>query len=202
MRIFNTQVYGLEESIIRSGYPMAVKISEEIGDEVFELMDFDDDWTLDNNKQAVKRASKLGNTPAGSGHDCFLKGIIVQADFEAPGYWWPQAQRYHWFDFVSSQSKMHKITEMDLEKQCPGVHPVILDICKKNINLYKDGLITLEQLLGDMPQGLELTAGITTSYLQIKTMHSQRKTHKLVMWNQVFKEWVEGLPYSRELGVC
>jgi hypothetical protein len=192
MKIFNTQVYGIVESIERSGYPMKTTIGS--------LCEFDDGYTVAT--RDFERASKLGKAPAGSGHDCFLKGIIVQADFEAPGYWWPQAQRYHWFDFVSSQSKMHKITEMDLEKQCPGVHPVILDICKKNINLYKDGLITLEQLLGDMPQGLELTAGITTSYLQIKTMHSQRKTHKLVMWNQVFKEWVEGLPYSRELGVC
>ena len=34
------------------------------------------------------RAKKLATTRGGNGHDCFLKGIIVQVDITAPQYWW------------------------------------------------------------------------------------------------------------------
>jgi hypothetical protein len=201
MRIFNCQVFGLESSLIRAGYPMSTKIED---------INFNHISGLKNNglmeymidmSPELKRGSKLGNSPSGSGHDCFLKGIIVQCDIEAPSYWWPQAQRYHWFDFVSSQSKMHKILEMNLGEQFVNGNfsSTAYENLKTFIQLYKESKCEFEEVLANAPMGLELTAGITTNYLQLKTMYNQRKNHKLYMWNTVFKQWCEGLPYFKEL---
>ena len=185
MKIDNIQIYGLHQSMVRSGYPMATEIEVHVAE------------TND-----MHRAFKLGNAPAGSGHDNFLKGIIVQCDIEAPSYWWPQFQRYHFADIISSQSKMHKITQFDLEEQCsPETDWRIIQIAIDWIDQYKDGKCDLEDVLSNIPQGLELTAAVTTNYLQLKTMYAQRKNHKLKMWNTVFREFVEGLPYAVELGV-
>lgn len=41
------------------------------------------------------RQIKLANAPAGSGHDCFLKGIVVQFDLSFTNKAWVEAERYH-----------------------------------------------------------------------------------------------------------
>lgn len=99
--IQNTQVYGLERAVKASGNPMRTLIETDAPTE----SDF-------------KRAERLGSTRNGEGHDNFLKGILVQLDVTAPLYWWKQAQRYHWFDFISSQSTMHCLMKFDVESQC------------------------------------------------------------------------------------
>ena len=100
-KIENTQVYGYERAIKASGNPMRT---------VIETSEIDD--------KDVARAVRLGTTKQGAGHDNFLKGILVQLDVTAPLYWWKQAQRYHWFDFISSQSTMHCLLKFDIRTQC------------------------------------------------------------------------------------
>ena len=65
-----------------------------------------------------REQSASGSVPAGSGHDCFLKGVVVQADITAPQYWWLQWQRYHFHDIISSESKMYGILKMNIDVQC------------------------------------------------------------------------------------
>ena len=99
--IKNVEVYGLEESVIRSGYPMTIE-----------------DIELKHRyvQNDFKRAEKLSKMPAGSGHDVFLRGIIVQFDLKYPQYLSMQLQRYNFIDIISSQSKMHTITKQELNK--------------------------------------------------------------------------------------
>ena len=52
------------------------------------------------------RFKKLANCKYGTGHDNFLKGVIVQFDMSYTQYFTPQMQRYNWIDIISSQSKM------------------------------------------------------------------------------------------------
>ncbi|MDT8900906.1 hypothetical protein [Anaeroselena agilis] len=190
MRIFNTQVYGLRESLIRSGYPMSTEIPD-----MMEAI-AQADWVNVND-----RASRLGQSTPGSGHDCFLKGIRVQCDIEAPSYWWPQFQRYHFADIISSQSKMHRITKFDISSQCTeDVHPMAIALAEDHIAKYIRGEITIDQMMANIPMGLQLTAGIDLSYLQIKTMCRQRDAHRLEMW-RIFKAWANTLPMARMLGV-
>ena len=111
LKVSTIDVYGLGESLIASGYPM---VAEEAGlhmNNCLQELSTDDGGHF-------KRCKKLGNVPSGSGHDNFLKGVLVQFNVKYPQYWAPQAQRYHWFDIVSSQSKMHCITKMDIAKCC------------------------------------------------------------------------------------
>jgi hypothetical protein len=106
MKIFNVNVYGLEQSVIASGYPMR---SEEIPEMTPE--DF-------AGEKDIERATKLGTAKTGSGHNNFLKGIIVQFDLTYPNYFTPQLQRYNFVDIVSSTSKMHRLTKMDVAGMC------------------------------------------------------------------------------------
>lgn len=176
--ITNLYVYGLNESIVASNYPMLTDISEaEINE---------------------KRAVKLGSAASGSGHDCFLKGIIVQFDLRLAQYMWQQVKRYHFFDFVSSQSTMHRITKMDIDSQCNEYVDVrIKDVAKEKIMCYNNGEISISEVLSNIPQGLTLTARITTNYLQLKTIYKQRKNHRLNEW-QLFCKQLEELPYFLE----
>ena len=165
--VSNVKIYGLDESIIASGYPKSIYINEA-------------QYSLD-------RAKKLSACKHGTGHDCFLKGIIVQVDISAPSYWWPQFQRYHFVDIISSQSKMHCITKFNIEKNCNKfVLPEIIDIVKKLIVIYNNEKTeeNFIQVVSNTPMGFLLTARITTNYLQLKTIYLQRKNHKLFEWRE------------------
>ena len=95
----NVRIYDLEESIRAAKYPKATEIGE--GKPTSALTD------------GIK---KLAVTPIGEGHDNWLTGVRVAFDLTATIKMWTEAERYHFFDIVSSQSTMHKITEFDLDK--------------------------------------------------------------------------------------
>ena len=201
LKIFNVRTYGIEESIVASGYPMLAEVPNLDTLERYDYLTGERWFAEQTLEPHFKRAVSLGNAPAGSGHDGFLKGIIVQGDFQMPSYWWPQAQRYHWFDIVSSQSKMHRILQMDLEECCCGTVDEVIVESMQIITDHKDGIGDLEKVLANIPMGLELTARVSTNYLQLKTMYSQRKNHRLKCWTEVFCPFVEELPYAKELGI-
>ena len=201
LEVKNVNVYGLNESCIASGYPM--KTSEP---KPTECADKD-----------ILRMARLGSSPVGSGHDCALKGIIVQFDLKAPIKVWTEAERYHWFDIVSSQSTMHRLSKMNLETcMDESVDHRMIDVL---MELQNDYLVKQEiakqtgnaeatkvakeaylKLLLSCPVGLNLTARVSTNYLQLKTIYRQRKNHRLPHWH-VFCDWVEDLPYVRYFGV-
>ena len=130
MKIKNVKVYGLEESILASGYPMQtgepIDLEDIFDPAVSKLNNYLYAGT-DDSKDVV-RAKKLAKTPIGSGHNNFLKGIIVQFDMKYPQYLFSQLDRYNfWNDIsdgilpkttdvmtiISSQSKMHKLTSIN-----------------------------------------------------------------------------------------
>ena len=188
-KIENTQVYGLETAIKSSGNPMRTELDKS---EVTE--------------KDMLRAVKLGTTRSGEGHDNFLKGVIVQFDVTAPLYWWKQAQRYHWFDFVSSQSTMHSLLKFDVTTQCVGTtSPKVLAIIDKMVKQYKklkDGDQTKadkwQEIVSSLPCGFCLGASMTTNYQQLKTMYLQRRYHKLHEWKE-FCAWCESLPEFKKI---
>lgn len=196
------QVLALEQSIIESAFPMStISTPEDIKEEMERELTADD----------IKRAIRLGKVPTGTGHDCFLKGVVVRLVISAPQYWWLQAGRYHFQDITSSQSKMHKLTKMDLHEQCNEY--VFTDFIAKlnkfipfynNYEEYKkehpEGYSKKELfhiIVSNTPMGLKLTAGFTTNYLQLKTIYNQRAHHKLQEWRQ-FISWMEQLPRFKE----
>ena len=179
--ITNTKVYGLDESIIRAKYPMSVDIS-----------------TL--NSDVTKGIVALATCEKGSGHDNWLNGVIVQFDLTYTVKAWTEAERYHFLDFVSSQSTMHRIAQFDLDKQYDShTDPRIIEIVKElaaKYNETKDPEDYLRLLMSN-PCGFQLTAGMTTNYRQLKTIYAQRRTHRLPEWRE-FCAWIETLPYAKE----
>lgn len=161
--ITNINVFGLENAIRTAKYPKAVNI--------------------DNlNSELTEGIKGCANCNTGEGHDNFLKGIIVQFDLTFSNKAWVEAERYHFLDFISSQSTMHKITKFNLQKQCNQyVDQRIIDIVQDKIHEYnqllslKDGYESTTyrqgilnnlylEILYNIPAGFELTAGMTTNY--------------------------------------
>ena len=188
--IKNVQIYGLEESIRASKFPMAVdtdKCTSEI----------------------TKRTISLGSAATGTGHDNFLKGIIVQFDWTFTPKCSVEVERYHFIDFVSSQSTMHRITKFDLDKAyIEYVDKVIINRMKCLVERYNamtkeqqnsdEGKELYLKILYSNPCGMFLTARMTTNYQQLKTIYQQRRYHRLPEW-QWFCDWCETLPYFLEL---
>lgn len=188
-KIENGVVYGLDRAVKASGNPMRTEI------ETGECLPGD-----------YARAIKLGATNGGEGHDNFLKGILVHLDVTAPLYWWKEAQRYHWFDFISSQSTMHCLLRFDIAERCVDeVDPRALKIMRELVDEYR--LIDEDdreakkakwrQIVATLPSGFCLTATMTTNYQQLKTMVRQRRHHKLIEWH-VFCDWCFTLPHFAE----
>lgn len=199
--INNVNVYGLEESVIASKYPMSVNISS-------------------LNSAITPTVKKLAQCAKGTGHDNFLNGIVVQFDLSFTNKAWVEAERYHFLDFVSSQSTMHCITKFDLDKAyIKYVDQRIIDIMKNKVDTYNRLMLNIKEakekgqpttnmqeyakimyleILYSNPCGFILTARMTTNYRQLKTIYTQRKNHRLPEWRE-FCKWIETLPYAKEL---
>ena len=145
-----------------------------------------------------RRARNLARTKGGEGHDNFLKGILVQLDVTAPLYWWKEAQRYHWFDFISSQSTMHCLLKFNIEERVVDeVHPKILQVIRELVAEYKvidenDKIAQIakwRQIVASLPSGFCLSATMTTNYQHLNNVF-QRRNHKLI-------EWLNSLPGAK-----
>lgn len=194
-KITNVDIYGLERAIKTAKYPKAVNIDS-------------------LNSDLTPGIHACLSCPAGEGHDNALKGIIVQFDLTFSNKAWVEAERYHFLDFISSQSTMHKLNKFKIADQCNEyVDQRIIDVLQEKVDEYnalledkaKGELVPVDELktarlkmLYNVPSGFELTAGMTTNYQQLKTIYQQRRHHALPDW-QVFCDWVETLPRFLEL---
>ena len=216
LEITNWKVYDLKESVIACRNAMRLEIPE---------------YTEEDFQKGLERAKKLvaasKNSPNVKCHDNFLTGIRVSFDLKYTQYITKQFQRYHWFDYVSSNSMMHRLVKMDADKICNKyVSKECIDILNKDIEEYnriaadenfkgatfvlRDGTkLTTEnkgealywaymKCISDCPMGAELFVRVSTNYKQLQTMYWQRKDHKLKEdWGE-FKKFVEALPYAKE----
>ena len=196
--ISNIKVYDLEECIIASGYPMQVDVSTELSD------------------NDLKRCIRLCKTKSNSGHANFLTGIRVSFDIKYPQYLSPQLQRYNFLDIVSSQSKMHRLAKMDIEKCCNKyTNRVAIKVLKDIQGEYNSCVEQLRnnpkstlwqqrvydkymELISSLPMGFELTMRVSTNYMQLKNIYHQRKNHKLKEdWGPII-DTIKKLPYFEE----
>ena len=197
--ISDVYVYGLDEAIKASKYPMSTDVDK-------------------CTSEITDRTRQLGNVDTGTGHDNFLKGIVVQFDWKFTPKLSVEVERYHFIDFVSSQSTMHKITKFDLDKAyIKYVDKRCIDVIKEKVEEYNklstmvttsdlDSTIKHTELLKEKyleilysnPCGIFLTARMTTNYQQLKTIYQQRRNHRLPEW-QWYCDWIENLPHFKEL---
>lgn len=188
----NVRVYDLFESIKASKYSFSTN-------------------TDSVDSFVTKTVKRLGSSDIGCGEDNFLNGIRVAFDLTLSNKAWVEAERYHFFDFVSSQSTMHCALKFNLSKQCNSyVDKRIIDIVQEKIDKYNAMLEIIKRdgenetiraemnelyldILYNIPSGFQLTARMTTNYRQLKTIYYQRKNHRLPEWRE-FCKWMELLP--------
>ena len=199
--VSDCHVYDLDESVRASKYPMAVDHNK-------------------TNSEITDRTKSLGRTGMGEGHDNFLSGIVVNFDLTITNKMWVEAERYHFFQIVSSQSTMHRISKIGENRNNFDSHvdprtlsilnekiaeynrlvslatPDDLNVTQKRDELLKEAYL---DILMNVPAGLKLTARISTNYRQLKTIYYQRKNHRLPEWRK-FCNWMETeLPHFKEL---
>lgn len=196
--VSNVNVYGFEEAVKGAKYSYAID-------------------TNAVTSEVTKTTLSLANSKAGSGHDQFMTGIIVQFDLTFSNKAWVEAERYKFLNFISSQSTMHRITKFDLDQAyLPYVDKRIVEIMKEKVKAYNElqaqmtsfknegkdvseMMNTLNEMyleiLYSNPAGFRLTAKMTTNYRALKTIYNQRKDHRLPEW-RTFCEWVKTLPHS------
>lgn len=187
--ISNIKVYGLEESIVGAKYPMSTNIESLTSD-------------------MTKGIHALGMSKIGSGHDNWLNGVTVIFDLIATNKFWVEMERYHFMNFISSQSTMHRITKFDLSKTYNEyVDPRMIQIMKDKVQEYNrialNGSEEEKKMLPELylkilysnPAGFTLTAKMVTNYRQLKTIYKQRHDHRLYEW-RTFCEELKELPYS------
>jgi len=177
--VSDIKVFGLEDSVKASKYPKSVDPT---------MCSYD----------ITNTTNKLATAEIGSGHDNFLNGVIVQFDLKYTIKAWTEEERYHFIDFVSSQSTMHKINQFNLDSAyIKWVDPRMIDIMKELVDNYNneptnEGFL---RIIYSNPVGFQLTARMTTNYRQLKTIYAQRRTHRLPEWRS-FCEFCEALPHS------
>lgn len=177
--VSNWHVYGFDESVAASKYPKSVS-------------------TKSCTSEITDGTRTLARCATGTGHDQFLTGIVVQFDLTFSIKAWTEAERYHWLDFVSSQSTMHKIAAFNIAEQCNDyVEKQTIELCERLANTYRENPTASNylKLLYNVPVGFRLTARMTTNYRQLKTIYQQRRTHRLPEWRG-FCSWIESLPHS------
>ena len=128
LEVSNVRVYDLEESVIACRN--AMRTTPPV-------------YTEEEFEKSLERAKKLVRSSAGSKnvkcHDNFLTGIRVSFDLKYTQYITKQFQRYHWFDYVSSSSLMHRLVKMDADTiSNKYVSKTCVDQLQKDIDEYNE----------------------------------------------------------------
>lgn len=148
---------------------------------------------------------------SGSDHRKFLRQIFVSVDITAPLYWWKEYDTYKVGTTANSCSTMHKIhakeftiddfsaERMNASTKCIMLDYIIpqLNHLREVFNDYKDKDIWYS-MIQILPSSYNQLRTCALTYENLRSMYHARKKHKLDEWH-TFCEWVETLPYAKEL---
>ena len=155
---------------------------------------------------------------AGSDHSKFMRMIHVACDITAPLYWWKEYDTYKVGTVANSCSTMHKIASKLIEFSDFSVDDfplygedglpfadVFMDIVLDCETLRKKYIETGDKrfwraLIQLLPCSYNQKRTVDLNYAVLRNMYHSRRNHKLDEWH-TFCEWVEGLPYAKEL-IC
>ena len=160
----------------------------------------------ENDLSLAKRLRNAGT----SDHRKYLRQVMLSVDITAPMYWWKEYDTYKVATVANSTSTMHKIHSKPFE---------IDDF--SHDHLTENGLKVLRALVDEMEKirleyvetknkalWYDLIQLLPSSYNQMRTctlnyetlinIYKSRKHHKLDEWRS-FCEWIETLPYAKEL---
>ncbi len=147
---------------------------------------------------------------SGSDHRKYLRMIFVSVDITAPLYWWKEYDTYKVGTVANSCSTMHKIHAKAFDRDdfshdrmsetalncLDGVIAVLEETRQKYLETkdraYWHDMIQL------LPSSYNQMRTCTMNYENLINMYYARRNHKLPEWH-TFCDWVESLPYAKEL---
>ena len=160
----------------------------------------------ENDLSLAKRLRNAGT----SDHRKYLRQVMLSVDITAPMYWWKEYDTYKVATVANSTSTMHKIHskpfEMDdfshdhLTENGLKVLRVLVDEMEKIRLEYvetKDKALWYD-LIQLLPSSYNQMRTCTLNYETLINIYKSRKHHKLDEWRS-FCEWIETLPYAKEL---
>ena len=160
----------------------------------------------ENDLSLAKRLRNAGT----SDHRKYLRQVMLSVDITAPMYWWKEYDTYKVATVANSTSTMHKIHskpfEIDdfshdhLTENGLKVLRVLVDEMEKIRLEYvetKDKALWYD-LIQLLPSSYNQMRTCTLNYETLINIYKSRKHHKLDEWRS-FCEWIETLPYAREL---
>lgn len=177
--------------------------------------DFEWEYHIGNNDlDLMTRLSK-----AGTDHRKFMRMIVVYADITAPLYWWKEYDTYKVGTVANSCSTMHKIHEKEftlddfshehLNKETMYLFEQIVNYLNISRDCYNSAKKENDkewskdywwQIIQLLPSSYNQKRTVMLNYEVLKNMYHSRKNHKLDEW-KVFCDWIEKLPYAKEL-IC
>lgn len=160
---------------------------------------------------------------AGDSDSKFLRQINVSVDITAPLYWWKEMDQYKVGTITNSTSTMHKLASTPITMECfetddlqdvvieDSINPAFVVTSKDTVNTFIYWLEKLrkkynetkdqqywKELIRWLPEGWLQTRTWTSNYTVLRNIYFQRQHHRLSEWHK-FCEWVETLPYAKEL---
>ncbi|KNF08535.1 hypothetical protein CLPU_6c00210 [Gottschalkia purinilytica] len=204
MKTTNTDVYGFEHAIRgmrnpKESWGKSDSITYEFQPGLFKFSIGNADAEL---------SKKLAK--AGTEHCKHLRLIQVWFDLEAPRYFWQEFDTYRNVEKISC-STMNKLFERELTIEDFELKDIedskLLDVLQITIDeindlryIYKkspdDDYLRRAKIL--LLESFIQKRTINTNYQQLLNIYRQRKNHRLLQW-QEFCEWIEELPYFKEL---
>lgn len=221
LKITETEVFGWKAAIrgMRNAHESWDKSDSDFSSDLAKEMSLESEYHLGPNDFALMK--KL--VAAGTDHSKFMRMIHVQCDWEAPLYWWKEADTYKVGTVRNSCSTMHKITEHEFTMDMFSYEHLIsdwgdgylrenvimpctpmcrllatiacLNVCRNNYLKTKDKKYWW-QLIQLLPSSYNQKATMDLNYQVLRNMYHSRKYHKQDEWRIDFCNWVKSLPYS------
>lgn len=169
---------------------------------------FDDEGRFVLGEADLSLARRLATS--GSDHRKYLRQIFVSVDISAPIYWWKEFDTYKVATVANSTSTMHRIHSKPFSKEDFSTDHLTDD----GMRAFEAYLGYLEQarqrfvetkdkrfwydLIQLLPSGYNQMRTVTLNYETLINIYYARRHHKLDEWHTVC-EWIESLPYAKEL---
>ena len=223
IKITDTNVYGFEAAIRGMRNPMnswdrsdsiqctgmltgdCRRVLEKLGEPV-ECSNSENEYCIGENDLILMQ----GLAAAGTDHSKFLRMITVTCDIESSLYWWKEFDTYKVGTVRNSCSTMHKIHSKDFtlddfstEHLDDGSRMWFKGLLHELNRNRKKFIETKDkhywwQMIQMLPSSYNQKATVQLNYQVLANMYHSRKNHKLDEWHS-FCEWVEGLPYFKEI---
>ena len=160
----------------------------------------------ENDLDLMQRLAKSGND-----HAKYLRMINVTCDITCSLYWWKEFDTYKVGTVANSCSTMHKIhaKEFTLDDfshehldggglKTIGAVIDFLNECRECYVECRYDKTDWWQMIQLLPSSYNQKRTVQLNYAVLWNMYQSRKNHKLDEW-RTFCEWVETLPYFKEI---